>query len=194
MNAISITSVLVILALLVGAIALSIWAARRGNVALDVRQTYFYLVAFVTLLIAFFFAFGLTGQVLSLALSSSSMPSDVFTRQQIAGTLGTILVALPVWWFHWQQSRERALVTKRLLALRIYLYALTIIALIPGVIVGGVAVSGFIKALFGLVDFSSADSVRVFWRDELTAIVNVLIVLIVWFYHWRAVERVPADD
>jgi len=105
-----------------------------------------------------------------------------------------LLVAMPVWWLHWRDARRRALATKRLLTLRIYLYAITVIALVTAVIVGGIAVSEIIKALFGLVDFSSVESARMFWRDELTAVVNLLTALLVWFYHWRTVERVPANE
>ena len=193
MNAVGVTPVLVVLALLVGAIALSIWAARRGNVAFDMRQTYFYLVALLTLLIAFFASFVLPGRVFMVAFSDPSAPPDLYMRQQIAESLGMILVALPVWWWHWRDARRRALVTNRLLALRIYLYAVIVIALVTAVIVGGIAVSEIIKALFGLVDFSSADSARMFWQNELTEVVNLLTALLVWLYHWRTVERVPAD-
>ncbi len=61
-------------------------------------------------------------------------------------------------------------------------------------VVGGMAATEILQALLGLVDFSSAESVRAFWRDGLTAVVNLLLALLVWFYHWRAVERVPADN
>ncbi len=193
MNTLSGLFAIAVLAFPIGIVVLIVWMVRRGNVAFDVRQTYFYLVALGTLLLAFFTAFVLAGQVFVVVFSDSSAPPDVYTRQQIAETFGTILIALPVWWLHWRAARRRALVTKRLLALRIYLYAVTVIALVTAVIVGGVAVSEIIKALFGLVDFSGADSARMFWKDELTTVVNLLTAVLVWNYHWRTVERVPAD-
>ena len=187
-------SVIILLLFPIAIIALVVWATRRGGIAFDVRQTYFYLVALVTLLSAVFSAFLIAGGVFTVAFSNSPMPPNSYIWQQSAGALGMLLVAMPVWWLHWRDARRRALATKRLLALRIYLYAITVIALVTAVIVGGIAVSEIIKALFGLVDFSSVESARMFWRDELTAVVNLLTALLVWFYHWRTVERVPANE
>lgn len=193
MEELSIIVPIILLGVVIGGVALIVWTMRRGNVVVDIRQIYFYLVAFATLLMGFFGALQLVGQMFTLLLPYSDGESNIFTRQQIVGTLSVLLIALPVWWFHWQPARRRALATQRLLALRIYLYAVTIIALVTAVIVGGIAVSEIVKTLFGLVDFSSADSVRMFWKDELTAVVNLLTALLVWFYHWRSVEHVPAD-
>lgn len=193
MDVVSIAFLLVLFALPVVAIAAIVWAIRHGSVDFDIRQIYSYLVALVTLFIAFFSAFALIGQVFTLVFPYADPSSDIFTRQQIAGTLGVILAALPVWWFHWRQARQRAFIIKHLLALRIYLYAITLIALIAAVIVAGMAGSGILKAIFSLVDFSSAEGVRIFWRDELSAMVNLLMALLVWFYHWRSAERMPAD-
>jgi hypothetical protein len=187
-------SVIILLLFPIAIIGVVVWAARRGSIAFDVRQTYFYLVALVTLSSAVFSAFLVASGAFTVAFSNSPMPPDSSIWQQIAGALGMLLVAMPVWWLHWRDARRRALATKRLLALRIYLYAVTVTALVTAVIVGGIAVSEIIKALFGLVDFSSADSARMFWKDELTAVVNLLTALLVWFYHWRTVERVPANE
>lgn len=185
---------IILLAVLIGIIAVIVWTMRRGDMAFDVRQTYFYLVALSLLLLAFFSTFTLADRVFTMIFADPSGSFDLDMRQPIAEALGIILVALPVWWLHWRDARRRALTTKHLLALRIYLYTVTVIALVTAVIVGGMAASGIMKALFGLVDFSSADSLRVFWRDELTAVVNLLTALLVWSYHWRAVEHVPVDN
>lgn len=191
MEGVSIIIPIIVLAFVVGVVALIVWTMRRGNVIVDIRQIYFYLVALAMLLITFAGALQLVGQICTLFLPYSETDSNIFIRQQIANTLGILLVAKPVWWFHWQPARQRALQTLRYFGLRVYLYAITVIALIVAVIVAGMAGTEIFKALLGLVDFSKAESMRSFWRNELSALVNIFIALVVWYYHWRAAERIP---
>ncbi len=191
MNTVSLIIPIIVLVFLIGIIALIVWVVRRDNVVMDIRQIYFYLVAFAALLLAFVGAVQLVGQILTLFLPDSETDSNIFIRQQIANTLGLLLVTKPVWWFHWQRARQRALQTQRRFGLRVYLYTITVIALIVAVIIAGNVGEAIFKALLGLIDFSSPLSIRSFWRDELSAIVNMFVALAVWYYHWHAVERVP---
>lgn len=190
MDTLSITIPVIVLAFIVGIVALIAWTIRRGNVVVDIEQIYFYLVALATLFIAFAGALQLVGQVFTLLLPYSETDADIFIRQQIANTASLLLIALPVWWLHWQQARQRAFQTQRRFGLRVYLYTITVIALIVAVIIAGKAGEEIFKALLGLVDFSKADNVRSFWRGELTAIVNLFIALSVWFYHWRTATAI----
>jgi len=191
MDTVSIIIPLIVLAFIGGIAALIVWTMRRGNVVVDIRQIYFYLVALATLLLSFVGALQLVGQILTLFLPYSETD---FIRRQIANTLGLLLMALPVWWFHWQHAQRRALQTQRHFGLRVYLYMITVIALIVAVIIAGKAGTEIFKTLFGLVDFSNAESIRSFWRDELSALVNVFIALAVWYYHWHTVERIPTTN
>ncbi len=193
MSSMGALSVIIVLAIPIAIIALVAWTARRGGITFDVRQTYFYLVTFVTLAIAFFALSAVVGGVCEVAFANSPTPRHSYIWQQIANMLGMFVTAAPAWWLHWRGAR-RALARKRLLGLRVYLYAVTVIALVAVVIIGGMAASEILKALFGLVDFTSADGARTFWKNEISAVVNLLLALLVWLYHWRAVERVPADN
>lgn len=170
----------------VAAVAVLIaWAIRRGAITVDIEQTYFYLVALVTFFISWASVFSLTGQISLLLFPLWETLPDMATRQQIANTTSLLLVAMCVWWFHWRHVRRRALQSQGLWGLRAYLYAMMLLALLVGVIVAGKVGEELFKAWFGLVDFSTPSSARSFWRDELTATINLLLTLVIWFYHWR---------
>ena len=108
-------------------------------------------------------------------------------KEGVASSLAIVLVALPIWWFHWR--RWRALTqTDSAQLFRVYVYALMLITLITTVVRGAGVVGAIVKFLLGVVDFSSGYATFAFARELTGGITGALIALLAWWYHWSAVR------
>lgn len=188
---------------------------RRGGemrLAIDPKATYFYVVSLAALLMAFFALLSLTGSALELALHTTYMPesaevqpgprkpefqlppADRYVRERIAQTGALVLVALPVWLFHWRGSRRLAFAKRAFFSYRLYLYGVMTMALIAALVWGGMLLAKLLGLALGTVDWTIEREGRLFWKDALSAAANLLVALGLWAYHWRLVERVPAEE
>jgi len=211
------------------------------TLTIDLRGLYFYLVSFVSLLLAFFALLSTTGQALDLALNAY-YPAEVVTpvmvapptptavmetpttpstpespgaveprttelqtipppkpaaydpswwaRQQVAQSVALVLVALPVWWLHWRRARRLAEENGELFPLRLYLYGMMAVGLIAMVVMAAQALGGGLQWVLKSVP-NGPIALRVFWKDMLSAGLNALIALTLWWYHRRTVESLP---
>ena len=210
----------------------------------DLRGLYFYLVSFVSLLLAFFALLNTTGQALELALSAY-YPSEVvapvvvapptptvvmetpatpstpepteavelratelqtipspkpayspsrWARQRVAQSAALVLVALPVWWLHWRRARRLAEEDGGLFPLRLYLYGMMAVGLIAMVVMAAQALGGGLQWVLRSIPTDDPIALRIFWKDMLSAGLNALVALALWWYHWRTVESLPPAD
>jgi len=171
-------------------------AALRKGVswkAINLKQIYFSIISFVSLLVVFFSLLSLTESVLTLALRTHRYEWEK-PKEDIARMTSLVIVSFPVWLFHWSRTRRIAYAEKAFLLYRIYLYVVMVIALIATLACGGLLVHQFIKLAMGIVEWAKAAEVRAFWKDVISAAINALLSFGLWFYHWRLVERVPREE
>jgi uncharacterized membrane protein YhaH (DUF805 family) len=108
-------------------------------------------------------------------------------KEGVVSSLAMVLVALPIWFFHWR--RWHALTrTQSPLSFRLYVHALMLITIITAVVRGGGAVSALLKLPIGAADFSSRYASLTFVQDLVGSLLGALIALLAWWYHWAMVR------
>jgi hypothetical protein len=108
-------------------------------------------------------------------------------KEGVVSSLAMVLVALPIWVFHWR--RWRALTrTQSPLSFQLYVHALMLITMITAVVRGGGAVSALLKLPIGAADFSSRYASLTFVQDLVGSLLGALIALLAWWYHWAMVR------
>jgi hypothetical protein len=108
-------------------------------------------------------------------------------KEGVVSSLAMVLVALPIWVFHWRRWRALTRAQSPLL-FRLYVYALMLIAMITAVVRGGGAVSALLKLPIGAADFSSRYASLTFVQELASGLVGALVALLAWWYHWAMVR------
>lgn len=107
-------------------------------------------------------------------------------KQSVASSLAIVLVALPVWFWHWR--RWRALTqTESVQFFRLYVYALMLVALVTAVFRGASAISKIVTGILGVADLSTRFATLTFAQEFIGSVVGALIALLAWWYHWTNV-------
>lgn len=109
------------------------------------------------------------------------------TKEGVASSLAVVLVALPIWIFHWRRWR-RLTETESAQPFRAYVYALMLITLMTAVGRGAGVVGAVVKSLFGTIDFSSGAASFTFAQDVTSGLLGSLLALVAWGYHRAAVR------
>ncbi len=108
-------------------------------------------------------------------------------KESVASSVAIVLVALPIWFFHWR--RWRTLTQSQAPQLfRLYVYAVMLIVLMTAVVRGGMAVGAAVKSLLGTIDFSWRYASFTFVQDLASGLLGALIALLAWWYHWATVR------
>ncbi|MCX7840282.1 MAG: DUF5671 domain-containing protein [Anaerolineae bacterium] len=111
-----------------------------------------------------------------------------WAKESVASTLAIVLVALPVWWWHWR--RWRALTrSESAQFFRLYVYAMMLIALVVAIGHSASALGKVFTWLLGITDFTTRHTQLVFTQELVSSIVNALIALLAWWYHWSNVRE-----
>lgn len=108
-------------------------------------------------------------------------------KEGVASSLAIVLVALPVWFWHWR--RWRALTqTESVQFFRLYVYALMLVALVTTVFRGASAVSKIVTWFLGAADLSTRFATLTFAQEFIGSVIGALIALLAWWYHWTSVR------
>lgn len=108
-------------------------------------------------------------------------------KEGVASSLAIVLVALPVWVWHWR--RWRALTrTESVQFFRLYVFALMLVALVTAVFRGASAVSKIVTWLLGVADLATRFATLTFAQEFIGSVVGALIALLAWWYHWTNVR------
>jgi hypothetical protein len=113
-------------------------------------------------------------------------------KEGIASSLAILLVALPIWFFHWRRWRTLT-ETESAQLFRLYVYALMLITLITAVVRGAGVVGAIVKSLLGAVDFSSRYASLTLAQDLAGGLLGALVALLAWWYHSAMVRAEPGD-
>lgn len=113
-------------------------------------------------------------------------------KESVASSLAIVLVALPIWYFHWRRWRAMTQ-TVSVQLFRLYVYALMLITLIVAVLRGGSAIGKVVGLLLGVVDFSTRYASLSFAHELTDGVVGALIALLAWWYH-RATVRAEGKE
>ncbi len=108
-------------------------------------------------------------------------------KEGVAWSLAILLIALPIWWFHWQ--RWRALTQTESAFFFLHIYSVMLITLILAVVRSGGAVGAIIQWLLGVADTSTRYSALAPAQNLVGNTLGALIALIAWGYHWRSVRE-----
>lgn len=108
-------------------------------------------------------------------------------KESVASSLAIVLVALPVWFWHWRRWRALTQIESAQL-FRLYVYALMLIALVTAVSRGASAIGKVLTWLLGIADFSTRFAALTFAQELIGGIVGALIALLAWWYHWATVR------
>jgi len=145
------------------------------------RRFYLYLVTLIALGI---FAGGL-GQLLSLIFDSTIRSSatqvgrQAFSIQQLSLGLAMVVIAGPLWFFFWRSIQSRVRGNIEEIGAGVRKFVLNLIQL-------GTSITVFVTAAEVLRFLISGAAVSRFPSGELSALI---IVAIIWFYHWRVSEK-----
>jgi hypothetical protein len=112
-------------------------------------------------------------------------------REGLANTLATVLLALPIWYFHWQRYRRLAHERRAFLMYRVYGYAFMVIALVTVIISGGNVFTQLFRAMFGVLDLATRYAQLNLIHQTVGSLLAVGWALLWWRYHWRMVEALP---
>jgi hypothetical protein len=112
-------------------------------------------------------------------------------REGLANSLATVLLALPIWYFHWLRYRRLAHERQAFLMYRIYGYAFMVIALVTVIIAGGNVLAQLLRAMLGALDLATRYAQLTLIHQTVGSLLGVGWALLWWRYHWRAVEALP---
>jgi hypothetical protein len=112
-------------------------------------------------------------------------------REGLANSLAIVLLALPIWYFHWLRYRRLAHERQAFLMYRIYGYAFMVIALVTVIIAGGNVLTQLFRAVLGVVDLATRYAQLTLIHQSVGSLLVVGWALLWWRYHWRAVEALP---
>ena len=76
-------------------------------------------------------------------------------RERLATSLAIVLLALPIWAFHWRRFRRLARERQAFLMYRVYGYAVMVVALVTVIIAGGNVLRQPLPAVLGVVDLTT---------------------------------------
>ncbi len=109
-------------------------------------------------------------------------------KEGVASSMALLLIAFPIWWFHWQ--RWRTLAQKELrFFFRLYLYALMVITVLIGLVSGGTAMSKIFQLILGNIPLGTPYGQLTFTKDIVGAIFGVALALVAWWYHAREAAK-----
>ncbi len=114
-------------------------------------------------------------------------------KEQVATSLAAMILAFPIWYFHWRRYRQLAYEKKAFLLYRIYGYAFMVIALITMIVAGGMVLSQGIRAILGVLDLSTKYAQLNLAHQIVGSLLGVGWAFLFWYYHWRIVESVPEE-
>jgi hypothetical protein len=112
-------------------------------------------------------------------------------REGLANSLATLLLALPIWYFHWERYRRLAQARQAFLMYRVYGYAFMVIALVTVIISGGNIFTQIFRAVLGVLDLTTRYAQLTLIHQMVGSLLSVGWALLWWRYHWRAVEALP---
>ena len=112
-------------------------------------------------------------------------------REQVAMTLAAVIVALPIWWFHWRRYRRLAQDKQAFVMYRVYAYAFMVVALITMIVAGGNLLGQVFRALLGVADLSTRYAQVNLAHQAVGSGLGVVWAFLFWVYHWHVVETVP---
>jgi hypothetical protein len=171
---------------------------------IDLKRLYYGVTAFLVFLVLFISAETFFDQVADLSYYGTFPPAQRVeqtlapqppevqqedfqlrsAKEQVAGTLATILVALPIWWFHWK--RWRAVAEKDApTAFKLSVYALMIITLITAMARAAGVLGKLFEFGLGLTPITDSASAFSLTKDLASGIIGALIALAAWGYHSR---------
>lgn len=185
-----------------GIVVVAVNWARKGPPALsiDLRRSYFYLIAFITLLALLVGLTQVVGNLAALALDAP-LPSYEYSgdrqltdqevaRRNLALAVAGVAVSAPVWFFHWGRSRAAVNGDGSNLS-RVYIYGVLALFLLGGLVFAGMFVFQILRLPLGLVDLAAPLEARGLVRDIASAGLSALIAILFWLYHWRVLESTP---
>ena len=112
-------------------------------------------------------------------------------REGLANSLATVLLALPIWYFHWQRYRRLARERQAFLMFRVYGYAFMVVALVTVIISGGNVLTQLFRAVMGVLDLATRYAQLNLLHQTVGSLLAVGWALLWWRYHWRMVEALP---
>ncbi len=112
-------------------------------------------------------------------------------REGLASSLAIVLLALPIWYFHWTRYRRLAQERQAFLMYRVYGYAFMVIALVTVIIAGGNVLTQVFRAMLGVVNLATRYAQLTLIHQSVGSLLVVGWALLWWRYHWRAVEALP---
>jgi hypothetical protein len=170
---------------------------------IDLKRLYYGVTAFLVFLVLFFSAETFFDRAADLAYLGAIPPSERVeqsftppppvqqedlqlrsTKEQVAGALATILVALPIWWFHWMRWRAVA-ENDAPTAFRLSVYALMVITLITAMVRAAGVLGKLFEFWLGLTPVTNSASAFSLNKDLAGGIIGALIALAAWVYHSR---------
>lgn len=110
------------------------------------------------------------------------------TKESIASGLAIVLVALPVWWWHWRRWRALTRIEATQL-FRLYVYALMLMALVVAILHSASALGKVLAWLLGIADLTTRYTHIAFTQALGSSVVNALIAVLAWWYHWSNVRE-----
>lgn len=111
-----------------------------------------------------------------------------WAKERVASTLAIVLVALPVWWWHWRRWRALTRIESAQF-FRLYVYAMMLIALVVAIGHSASALGKVFTWLLGITDFTTRYTQLVFTQELVSSVVNALIAMLTWWYHWSNVRE-----
>jgi len=174
----------------------------------DLKRTYFSVMAFVVLMVVFFAGLGLLSAGSTVAFLSTTpfeerqapgytsrtgATEDTelrIAKEEVATSLAVMLLALPVWYFHWRRYRQLAHENQAFLLYEVYGYTLMAIALITMVVAGGIVLAQVFRAIMGVLDLSSKYAQLKMGHEVVGMFLIVGWAFVFWYYHWRNMETV----
>ena len=112
-------------------------------------------------------------------------------KEQLANSLAVVILALPIWYFHWLRYRRLARERQAFLMYRVYGYAFMVIALVTVIIAGGNVLTQVFRAVLGVLDLATRYAQLSLVHQTAGSLLGVGWALLWWYYHWRAVEDLP---
>ena len=113
-------------------------------------------------------------------------------RGQLATSLAAVIVALPIWAFHWRRFRRLAADGSAYLLHRVYGYAVMVVTLVTMIVSGADVLRQPLLAMLGALDLSTRYAQLSLTRGVLGSVLGLAWATLVWWYHWRVVETAPS--
>jgi hypothetical protein len=153
------------------------------------RRPYFYILSLIGLVTAFIGVGTLISSMIELATGQDAIGGQVF-RGQLAGSLATLLVGLPLWLVTWRPMQAQATLegdtgdhARRSVIRKAYLYLVLFASVIGGMVVAVGLVFTLINAL--LTQNVESD----FIPDVLNFLQYLMLFAVVLMYHLLALRR-----